>query len=118
MQIHLSPRHLVLTSAIHSFVCEKIGHLEANTEEILSAHVVLLHDEAQAEKKYVVKVHLALPGPDIHAEDAEGDLYSAIDKVVDKLSRQLRKRKTRIKSATKHRSQLAAEAKKRGVSRI
>ena len=117
MQIHLSPRHLVLTGAIHSYVAEKVSHLETIASEILGAHVVLLHDETK-KKNYTVKVHLGLPGPDIHAEDSESDLYAAIDKVVDKLARQLRKRKTRIQSATKHRTQLASEAKKRGVSRL
>lgn len=116
MQIHLSPRHLVLTAAIHSYVADKVSHLEIITENILGAHIVLLHDETK-KKKYVVKVHLGLPGPDIHAEDAEDDLYAAIDKVVDKLARQLRKRKTRISSQKKHRTQLAVEAKKRGYSR-
>ncbi len=114
MQIHLSPRHLVLTAAIHSYVAEKVEHLETITDEILGAHIVLMHDHTQT-KQYVVKVHLGLPGPDIHAEDAESDLYAAIDKVVDKLARQLRKRKTRIKEATKHRTQKSAEAKKRGL---
>jgi len=117
MQIHLSPRHLVLTGAIHSFVADKFTHLESITDEILAAHVILIQVENKA-KPFVVKVHLGLPGPDIHAEDSEKDLYAAIDKVVDKLARQLRKRKTRIKSAKKHRSQLASEAKKRGISRL
>lgn len=117
MQIHISPRHLVLTGAIHSFVAEKISHLESITDQILAAHVVLIHDENKV-KPYRVKVHLGLPGPDVHAEDAEADLYAAIDKVVDKLARQLRKRKTRIKSAKQHRTQLASEAKKRGYSRL
>ncbi|MFV0337382.1 MAG: ribosome hibernation-promoting factor, HPF/YfiA family [Chthoniobacterales bacterium] len=116
MQIHLSPRHIVLTGAIHSFVAEKISHLENISPDILAAHVVLLHDETKT-KKNVVKVHLAVPGRDIHAQDAEEDLYAAIDKVVDKLARQLRKRKTRIVSKKKHRTQLAAEAKKRGYKR-
>jgi len=117
MQIHLSPRHLTLTAAIHSFVAEKVEHLESITESILAAHVVLIHDETKT-KKHVVKVHLAMPGPDIHAQDAEDDLYAAIDKVVDKLARQLRKRKTRLTSHRKHVSQLESEEKKRGYKRL
>lgn len=116
MQIHISPRHLVLTAAIHSYVAEKVVHLEAITGDILGAHIVLMHEEGKA-KTYRTKVHLGLPGKDIHAEDAESDLYASIDKVVDKLARQLRKRKTRIKSTKKHRVQLATEAKKRGYAR-
>jgi putative sigma-54 modulation protein len=116
MQIHLSPRHLVLTAAIHSYVAEKVEHLEAITEDILAAHVVLLCDETKT-KQFVVKVHLAVPGPDIHAEDAETDLYAAIDKVVSKLAQQLRKRKTKLTSTQKHKRRLASEGAKRGYAR-
>ena len=116
MQIHLSPRHLTLTAAIYAYVAEKITHLEQLTDRILAAHVVLLHDETRT-RKHIVKVHLAVPGPDIYAEDAEDDLYAAIDKVTGKLSQQLRKRKTRIADHKKHRSRQASEEKKRGFKR-
>lgn len=111
MQIHVSPRHLKLTAAIHGYVAEKVEHLETLADEILAAHVVLFRDET-ATKSFGAKVHLAVPGPDIHAEDKEGDLYSAIDKVVDKLARQLRKRKTRLNGNTRHKIQKAAEKAK------
>ena len=116
MQIHLSPRNIALTGAIHSFVAEKITHLEEHGEQILAAHVVLLHDQNK-KKPFVVKVHLAIPGPDIFSEDAEADLYTAIDKVVRKLSAQLSKRKTRQKDHKKHLTQLEREAAKRGFKR-
>lgn len=116
MQIHLSPRHLVLTGAIHAFVASKVEHLETITDEIIGAHIVLVHDETKV-KKFLVKAHLAIPGPDIHAQDSETDLYAAIDKVVDKLARQLRKRKTKRVLKVKHESQLKAETAKRGYRR-
>ncbi len=96
MQIHLSPRNVRLSGAIHAYVAEKIMRLEDIASSILAAHVVLVHDEsAVAGGRFCVKVHLAIAGPDIHATDVDGDLYAAIDKVSDKLARQLRKRKTR-----------------------
>jgi len=107
---------MVLTSAIYSFVADKMGHLENQTEQIIAAHVVLLHDETK-KKQHTVKVHLAVPGPDVHAEDSEDDLYVAIDKVVDKLSRQLRKRKTRMIDQKKHRHRQEVEKAKRGYKR-
>ena len=113
MQIHLSPRHLTLTAAIHGYVAEKVEHLEELTHEILAAHVVLFHDERKNPKKsFTVKIHVAVPGPDIHAEDSEPDLYAAIDKVLDKVAQQLRKRKTKLKDHTKHKLRLAAERRK------
>jgi putative sigma-54 modulation protein len=56
-----------------------------------------------------------VPGPDIHAEDREADLYAAIDLVMNKLSRQLRKRKTKLVISKKHKTQRATERRKRGL---
>jgi len=116
MQIHITPRNLTLTGAIYEFVAEKISHLEGHGEQIIAAHIVLLHNHDR-KKTYSVKVHLAIAGPDIHAEDAEADLYVAIDKVVDKLSSQISKLKTRKKDHDKHRTQQKREAVKRGFAR-
>lgn len=113
MQIHLSPRHLTLTASIHGYVAGKIEHLEELSSEILAAHVVLFRDERKDPKKaYTVKVHIAVPGPDIHAEDSEADLYAAVDKVLDKVAQQLRKRKTKLKDKARHTIQRATERKK------
>ena len=110
MQIHLSPRHLTLTAAIHQAVAGHIGSLEDHGTDILGAHVVLL--AADAEKpghRYTVKVHLAVPGPDLHAEDSENDLYIALERVTDKLAQQLRKRKTALTARSKKTSKRVAE---------
>lgn len=96
MQIHISPRNLRLTAAIHQYTAEKIESVE-NLGEILAAHVVLISDEATKPKeRFRVKVHLAVPGPDIHADVADADLYAALDKASSVLARQLRKRKTAL----------------------
>lgn len=112
MQIHLSPRNVRLTAAIHQYVAEKVSHLEDQTSDILAAHVVLVHDEtSKPNARYCVKVHLAVSGPDIHAEQPAEDLYAALDLVVDKLARQLRKRKTRL--TDKRRSKTQALTRRR-----
>jgi ribosomal subunit interface protein len=46
-------------------------------------------------------MRLAVPGPDLFAEDTEGDLYSAIDLVTKKIEQQIRKRQNKYK-ARKH----------------
>lgn len=110
----MSPRHLTLTAAIHTYVAEKVGHMEEITDRILAAHVVLFHDEKRNPKQaYCVKIHLAVPGPDIHAEDSDGDLYAAIDKTTSKLARQLRKRKTKLVDKKKSKFQRELERKKK-----
>ena len=114
MQIHLSPRNVRLTAAIHSHAAGKIEHLEELCAEIVAAHVVLMHDDAaKPASRYSVKVHLAVAGPDIHAEEQDADLYAALDKVTEKLARQLRKRKTRLNDKRRSTAQRTAERKKR-----
>jgi len=120
MQIHISSRHLKLTGAIQAYVTNKISHLEHLTDEIVGAHVVLLHDENRAPaRSFCVKVHLGVPGPDIHIEQYNSDLYAAVDGCVDKLARQLRKRKTKRVDQKKHKAQLTIErARKTGKGRL
>src|ERR1700677_2793599 len=97
MQIHISPRDIKLTGAIHSYVAQKIEGLEHFGLGIIGAHVALWHDDQRAFKHaFVVKVHLALPGPDIHAEDHGHELYQAIDVCAERLAEQLRHRKSKL----------------------
>lgn len=115
MQIHITPRNLRLTAAIHQHVAGKIEHLEPLCENLIGAHVVLVHDDAaKPSARFGVKVHLAVTGPDIHGEDKDADLYAAIDKVADTLARQLRKRKTRLNDKRRSTAQRTAEKRRTG----
>ncbi len=115
MQIHISPRDVKLTPAIHSFVAQKIECLEHFGLNLIGAHVALWHDDKRAFKHaFVVKVHLALPGPDIFAEDHGHDLYQAIDLVHDRLAEQLRHRKSKLVKGTREKSR--KEKQKRQIA--
>jgi putative sigma-54 modulation protein len=116
MQIHLSPRHLRLTAAIHRHCAEKISHLEALTDQIVAVHLVLTQDDAaKPSQRFGVKAHVAIPGPDAHAEESAGELYAALDLVMAKLARQLRKRKTRLKDKRRSKAQKAERSRQTGA---
>ena len=103
MNIHITPRHLPLTDGIDMYVQNKLSHLDHFESRIIGAHVVLWHDHsAPPKKQFRVKVHLAVPGPDISDEAGENDLYAAIDKAEEKLSNELRKRKTKMVDRKRH----------------
>jgi len=115
MQLHLSPRNVRLTAAIHQYAADRILHLE-ELGEIIAAHVVLVHEAGRNRKKlFQVKAHLALRGPDIHADDSDADLYAALDKVTAKLARQLRKRHTAIIDKRRQVRQRMKERERRGI---
>ena len=118
MQIHISSRHLKLTGAIQAYVAQKVSHLEHLTEDIIGAHAVLMHDENKTPSRaFCIKIHLGVPGPDIHIEEYNSDLYAGVDLATEKLARMLRKRKTKKIIAKKHKAQVAREVEKRGYRR-
>lgn len=119
MQIHITPRHLRLTAALHQAVAAQISSVEDLGIEIIGAHVVLLHDDAaKPSDRFLVKAHLAVPGPDIFAEQKGADVYVALEQVASKLARQLRKRKTELKDKPRAKKQRAEEtSKKEGIPR-
>ena len=108
MQIHISPRDIKLTPAIHSYVAQKIESLEHFGLNLIGAHIALWHDDQRAVKHaFVVKAHLAMRGPDLHAEDHGHELYTAIDVVVERLAEQLRHRKSKLVKGTREKSRKA-----------
>ena len=105
MQIHISPRDVKLTPAIYTFVAQKIESLEHFGLRLIGAHVALWHDDKRAFKHaFVVKIHLALRGPDLHAEDHGHELYQAIDLVTERLAEQLRHRKSKLVRGSREKS--------------
>jgi ribosomal subunit interface protein len=89
MQINLSGHHLYITDAIRNHVTDKFARLERHSDHIINVHVILELEKNR--QKAEAKVHLG--GVELFADAEEEDLYVAIDKLVDKLDRQLLKQK-------------------------
>ncbi|WP_174583554.1 ribosome hibernation-promoting factor, HPF/YfiA family [Candidatus Methylacidithermus pantelleriae] len=109
MQIHVSQQNVRLTSALHAYIAKKLQKLERHMPEVIGAHVAIIHDPLQTNKRaYAVKVHLAVPGRDLHAEEHGHDLYETIDLLMETLEKQALKRKTEL---TKRNRRVARQAK-------
>ncbi len=116
MKIHLTPRHLKLTPAIEQRMVAELNSLEEINSRIVSAHAVLSRDDtADPAARFTVSAHLAVAGPDLHAQESATDLYSALDAVKAKLARQLRKRKTRLTDKRRSTAQRGSEQARAGV---
>ncbi|WP_246186543.1 ribosome hibernation-promoting factor, HPF/YfiA family [Methylacidimicrobium tartarophylax] len=119
MQIQWNPQGIKLTAPLHSYIEKKLQKLERYEDRIVGAHVTVQHDppKASANKQaFIVKVHLSLPGPDLHAEDHGHDLYQAIDLISDRLEGQLRRRKTELTEKRRHESREAKDELHSGPS--
>ena len=102
MKLILSTHNLTLTDAIEGHVVGRIQKLDHFDPKAIDARVTLEHDHKRVpEKQFICSMRLAVRGPDLFAEDAENDLYAAIDKVTKKIEQQIRKRHNKTK-ARKH----------------
>jgi ribosome hibernation promoting factor len=110
MNLILSPHNVTLTKAIEDHLITRITKLGHMNQRAVNARVTLEHDKTKApERQFACSVRLSLPGPDLFAEDAESDLYAAIDLVAKKIEQQIRKRQNKYK-ARKHK--VAARTKR------
>ena len=102
MKFILSTHNVTLTKSIEDHMLTRIEKLEHLDRFVTSARVTLEHNHLKGpERRFCCSIRLAVPGPDIFAEDAESDLYAAIDLVAKKIEQQLRKRHNKYK-ARKH----------------
>jgi putative sigma-54 modulation protein len=104
MNLILSTHNVTLTKAIEDHLTSRINKLAHMHRLAVNARVTLEHDRTKAPgRQFTCSIRLSLPGPDLFAEDVEGDLYAAIDLVAKKMEQQLRKRHNKRK-ARKHKS--------------
>ena len=102
MKLILTTHNVTLTEAIEAHILTRIDKLEHFDRFAINARVTLEHDTTKAqERQFKCSMRLSVPGPDLYAEDAEADLYAAIDLVTKKIEQQIRKRHSKHK-ARKH----------------
>lgn len=111
LPIHITPHHLRLSPALSDFVRRKLAKVPRFASDVLATDIVLRRHHGTADgKHFSASARLALAGRDIHATATHADLYTAIVKLVARLTRRSRKRKTRL--AKTHVSRRRAESRK------
>lgn len=99
MNLILNTHNLTLTKAIQDHVQSRISQLEHLDHFAIDARVIIEHDTSKAtDRQFKCSMRLAMPGPDLFAEDSESDLYAAIDLVAKKIEQQIRKRHGKYKT--------------------
>lgn len=95
MKFNIRGNKIDVTPAIKSYIEEKIGRLDKYLEdpEGVTANIVIkLRGNEQ-----IVEVTIPIKRIILRGEEAHKDLYASIDKVSDKIERQIRKNKTKLK---------------------
>lgn len=92
MQLSISGHHVDVTDALKSYVEEKLKKLERHYDHITNTHVILTVEKL--EQRAEATVHMS--GAEVFADANCDDMYAAIDKLTDKLDRQILKHKEKV----------------------
>lgn len=102
MKIQITGRHLEITPTLKEYIESRLHKIEKYSFKIIEAQVIL-----EVEKyRHQAEITVVLDGMVLQAADVTEEMYSTIDKVVDKLQKQLKKHKEkltdhRVKQGTK-----------------
>ncbi|NER81569.1 MAG: ribosome-associated translation inhibitor RaiA [Leptolyngbya sp. SIO1D8] len=92
MQLNISGHHIDVTDSLRGYVEQKIERIERHFDIVSDVHCILTVEKLR--HKAEAKVNVS--GGTIYAETTEEDMYAAIDGLVDKLDRQVRKHKEKL----------------------
>ena len=105
MQINLSGHHVEITSPLREYVNSKMERLERHFDQVTDIHVVLGVEKL----RHKAEATMHITGGDIFADAVEENMYAAIDSLVDKLDRQLKKHKEKVTDHHRSEGSIARE---------
>lgn len=110
MNLHLTGHHLEITPSMRDYVAGKMTRINRHFDHVIDVNMILSIEKLR--QRIEASVHLS--GKDIFVESDDEDMYAAIDRLVDKLDRQIVKHKEIIKNKhyplTPKRAEARAEA--------
>ena len=92
MQITVTGHHVDVTDSMRDYVTGKLEKLERHFDNVTDVHVILSVEKLR--QKAEATVHVS--GQSLYADDVQEDMYAAIDGLVDKLDRQVKKYKEKL----------------------
>jgi putative sigma-54 modulation protein len=95
MQIAVTFKHMEVSQPVRSYVEEKLARIKKYIEEPIDALVVL---SVEKKIRHSAEMTVVAKGITIKGSEETNDMYAAIDAVVDKMERQLKRYKEKLKN--------------------
>src|SRR5262245_42589455 len=92
MQLSVTGHHVEVTASLREYVGTKLARLERHFDQMTDIHCILTVEKLFHKAEATVYVG----GGAIHADSIEDNMYAAIDMLVDKLDRQVKKHKEKL----------------------
>ena len=100
MDITVTFRHTDPTETLRAYAEEKVSKIKKYLDVPLEANIVLTVEKF----RHIADVSLSVNGTPIKAVEETGDMYSAIDQVMDKIENRVKKHISKIRD---HRQEIA-----------
>ena len=94
MQTDITFKNIDSSDALKDYAFKRLSKMDKYIDRTAEAHVVLSVEK----RRHKADVTLTADGAVINAVEITEDLYSAIDMVMDKLERQIKKHKEKLKA--------------------
>lgn len=91
MQINVTGHHVVVTPPLRAYVTDKMQRISRHFDHVISINVILKVENHQKQAEGTVNA----AGRGLFAQQTDKDMYAAIDGLVDKLDKQVRRYKDR-----------------------
>src|SRR6187551_658833 len=105
MNVSITFRHMDASEAIKKHTAAKLGKLQKFLRQPMTAKVTISVDKL----KHVAEARISSGGAHLEAKESSDDMYTSIDRMIDKLDRQIRVTKGAAESRRRT-AKAAAEA--------
>ena len=92
MNISLSGHHIEITPPLRAYVMSKLERVQRHFDHVTDMKVIL----SVVKLRQKAEATLNVSGASLHADAEDGDMYAAIDALVDKLDRQIKRHKEKV----------------------
>ncbi|MCA9794753.1 MAG: ribosome-associated translation inhibitor RaiA [Candidatus Eremiobacteraeota bacterium] len=92
MQVTVKGKHFDVTEALKVYANEKVTKISRYFDHVISADVTLSTER----NWHIAEVTVFGQGFDMRGEERTKDMYNSIDRVIDKLERQIKKQKGKV----------------------
>lgn len=93
MQITITGHHVDVTPALRAYVTEKMQRLSRHFDHVISVNVILNVEKLEQ----IAEASVNAAGRSLFATETAPDMYAAIDGLADKIDRQVRRLKDKLR---------------------
>jgi len=99
MQIDITGHQLDVTTSMRDYFTSKFERIKRHFDQVINVHAILSVEKLSHKAEATMHIN----GKTLFAESTQEDLYSAIDLLMDKLDKQVRRHKDKM--TNKHRGE-------------